>query len=113
MNEKNLRVRNFPKTTIRMSPDQYLKICEISKETRKTIPKVFLDLLDRKVPQVTLMNVENVEKIKIELNRIGNNINQIARKVNSGEVVLSQSFDDFRDQLNLIYGFLARANGIR
>lgn len=113
MNEKNLRVRNFPKTTIRMSPDQYLKISEISKETRKTIPKVFLDLLDRKVPQVTLMNVENVEKIKIELNRIGNNINQIARKINSGEVVLSQSFDDFRDQLNLIYGFLARANGIR
>ena len=113
MSEENLRVRDFPKTTIRMSPEQFLKISEISKEMRKTIPKVFLDLLDRKVPQVTLMNTENVDKIRLELNRIGNNVNQIAKKVNSGELVLSQSFDDFRDQLNLIYGFLARANGIR
>lgn len=113
MSEKTLKVRDFPKTTIRMSPEQYFKISEISKESRKTIPKVFLDLLDKKAPLVTLMNTENVEKIKIELNRIGNNINQIARKVNSGEIVLSQSFDDFRDQLNLIYGFLARSNGIR
>jgi len=41
---------------------------------------------------------ENTEKIIYELNRIGNNINQIAYRVNSNATVDENDFDSLREQ---------------
>lgn len=101
------------RTTIRMRKEQFEKVSKLALDQRKSVPRIFLELLGCSVPSKVLMSTDNTLKVKAELNRIGNNVNQIARKVNTGEVVLSQSFDDFRDILKLIYNLLGRTNGLR
>lgn len=121
---KNLRrlrnMKNYPqiykgkyRTTVRLTENEYEKISLMAIEQRKSVPRIFLDLLNQSIPQNILMSTENAKKLTTELNRIGNNINQIARKVNTGEVVLSQSFDDAKDILNLIYKQIGRFSGLR
>ena len=113
MKDYHVEDQVVPRTTIRMTKEQFQKVNFLAKEMKKTVPKVFLDLLDRRTPQVTLLNSDNAGKIKTELNRIGNNINQIARKVNSGEAVLGSSFDEFKEQLNVLYNYMVRTSGLR
>lgn len=101
------------RTTVRLSEEEYEKISLMALEQRKSVPRIFLDLLNQSIPQNILMSTDNAKRLTSELNRIGNNINQIARKVNNGEIVLSQSFDDAKDILILIYKQIGRFSGIR
>ena len=52
-----------------------------------------------------IINVDysNLKELSYELNKIGNNINQIAHKVNSEDVVYKAEIDAVKDKMDLIW----------
>ena len=93
---------------VQMSPSEYKRIKKESKESGKSIPdllrKSYFGLLPRKV----LMNKNDLDVLRKDLNRIGNNLNQIARRLNSGLMhgwsdTLDLVLKEFRTLTNQIY----------
>ena len=56
------------------------------------------------------IRVVNMKDVVIELKRIGNNINQIARRINSGEL-RSYNFDSVVQEQRRIYDILLSIKG--
>ncbi len=76
--------RKIPSAHVRFSDDEYQKLEEVQKLTGLSIPVLLKKaFFQRKNPQVLLPEAERKAWFQ-ELRRIGNNINQIARRVNSG-----------------------------
>jgi hypothetical protein len=62
---------------------------------------------------IVLMDKEGEKKFLSEFNRIGNNINQLAKKANSGECVSDEQLMEIRDQFKVLYRFVMRFDGVR
>ncbi len=75
--EKILRNR----ITIRLTDDQYGRLLDYSNITGQDINKLVRRLIDRKVPKA--MNPYDIQKLIKEVDRIGNNINQITKIANT------------------------------
>ncbi len=60
-----------------------------------------------------LMTAQQVDKVVVELKRIGNNINQLAHKANIGDIVLDKNFANVREELHQVLMFLRRSSGLR
>ena len=80
-NNKNKR---GPSTCIRFTDEQYKELKELSRETGKSIPNLFKEAFYKRKPARPLMHIDVARKLIGEFNRIGGNVNQIARKMNSG-----------------------------
>jgi len=68
----------------------------------------FSDYIRHSAINVNLFVVDDSEEIKAftyELNKIGVNINQIAHKLNSGEMVSQKTIDELKDMLVTIWQF--------
>lgn len=72
---------------IRVTPQEYLRVMKMAQATRKNPQELFkralLDRVDLEKP-IYLMLPEQATEFGIELKRQGNNINQIALRLNSG-----------------------------
>ncbi len=97
---------------VRMSPTEYQQIQKESEASGKSIPKLLRDSYFGKPPVRVLMNQKDVAILRKDLSRIGNNLNQIARKLNAGlmhgwsdslDLVLEQ-FKTLTDQIYYGYG---------
>lgn len=60
-----------------------------------------------------LMDKDGEKKFLAEFNRIGNNINQVAKIANSGELVSDSALADIREQFKILYRFVMRFDGLR
>lgn len=89
-NITNQNKKRRPATCIRLSDKELKNLKSISSETGKSIPQIFRDSFFKNKPAKPLMHIEMAKQIMVELNRIGSNVNQIARKMNSG---LGQGFN--------------------
>ncbi len=72
------------KCNVRMSPLQYRRIKKESKESGKSIPALLRNSYFGKPPVKVLVKENDLDVLRKDLNRIGNNLNQIARRLNSG-----------------------------
>jgi hypothetical protein len=69
---------------IRFTESEYEKLCEASRTVGKTIPTILkIHYFDRPIGRPLIPN-DVVRSIGTELRRIGSNVNQIARQLNSG-----------------------------
>lgn len=52
-----------------------------------------------------VINVDysNLKELSYEINKIGNNINQIAHKINSENTVYKEEIDEVKDKMDLIW----------
>jgi len=82
-NIQNINKRG-PTTCIRLNEQEHKELTQISKETGKSIPQIFKEAIKKNKPAKPLMNIDEARNMIKELNRLGGNVNQIARKVNSG-----------------------------
>ena len=99
-----------PAIYIRMSPEEYRIVATDAKTTGESLP----DLLKRvyfshQKRVAVLMKKEDLHTILGQLGRIGNNINQVARALNSG---FRDSFTDdirgMRQSLDQIMSFMTQ-----
>lgn len=91
-----------------------LNVSDIAKEAIKDKLNI---KYDKKLYQEKARNKRNLQKnleflqLITELNRIGNNLNQIARKLNSGEIFEAQALifiNATNEQIKKIFDYLAK-----
>lgn len=95
MSEKRRRDNTL---TIRLTSAEKERIERNAKRTKQSITD-YIVLLSLETP---IHVAEDVKPLLIELKRIGNNLNQIAAKINSG-VFRSYDFQDVVDEQKKIY----------
>lgn len=71
-------------THVRFSEDEYRRLLNDQFVTGDSIPALLKSAYFKTRQLVPLMNANDARAMMVELNRIGNNINQIARHLNSG-----------------------------
>jgi hypothetical protein len=93
-----------PRTTVRMNNEEYQKIKQDSDYSGETIPTLFKKSYFKNNFKIySQEEKEDLKKLKSELSRLGNNLNQIARKLNSGLVSgWNTSFDQILKEFNKI-----------
>ena len=97
---------------VRFSDEEHLAIQKLALEHGESIPELLKKCFFGNPPKQPIVSDENARAIMIGLNRIGNNLNQIARKVNTGfrEGFIS-AFDEVRDDLRALKNFAVGLSG--
>ncbi len=110
--KKNTPTNSTP-ICVRVSNDELERLKSDSTKTRKTMPTLLRETYFNKIPQNVLMNDDDVEKIRAEINRIGNNVNQIAKQINAGiRHGWNSSFDSISEQLKLLNQYYVLNYGV-
>jgi hypothetical protein len=101
------------RVNVRLSEEEWKKIEADEKLLRWEKATILRDAYLSRKSVVVLMDKEGEKKFLSEFNRIGNNINQLTRRANSGENVSDQSLEQVRDELKVLFRFAMRFDGIR
>lgn len=93
---------------VRMSRTEYKRIKRESELLGKSIPTLLRESYFRKPPGRVLLSGNDLVILRKDLNRIGNNLNQIARKLNAGLMhgwsnSLDLVLEEFQTLTNQIY----------
>ena len=98
MGEKRKRDKTL---TIRLTESEKMMIEKKASKAKLNLTEYIISVSSKSKISVT----EDTKPLLLELKRIGNNINQIAMKINSG-VVSSYNFDEVISLQRKIYGQL-------
>ena len=99
---------------VRFTPEEHSKIRKLAQMYGKTLPELLKECFFKNPPQQPSLSAEDARAMFISLNRIGNNVNQLARRVNSGfREGFIAAFDDVRDDLRALKNFAVGLNGSR
>lgn len=85
--------RDHKRTTVRFTDDEYERITEEARLSGESIPGILKTSHFSGKKLKLLFDKEDAHTLCSELRRIGNNVNQIARRVNSG--ALEGWYDEF------------------
>lgn len=100
---QKVRIKEGYSSHVRLTTDEYERITNESKITGKSIPSLLKETFFRGQVLSPLMTKEDQKVVVVQLSRIGNNINQIARKVNSG---ILQGFNDEIQEVQRLFSLL-------
>lgn len=93
--------KKLPSSHVRFTEKELLIVQRMQRETGLSVPDLLKKALFRRVDLVRpLLSKDDVERIMVELRRQGNNINQIAKQLNSG---LSQGWNQSFNSLVSAY----------
>ena len=85
---------------IRLSVDEYLKVCRLTEEADLCLS----EYIRKCILQKKIISVYGIKEFLGELNRIGNNLNQLTRKVNRGKVKeLGNNLSEINYNLNAVF----------
>ncbi len=92
--------RDHKRTTVRFSDEEFERVDEEARMTGKSIPQLLKMSHFRRKKLTLLFDKDDTHRLCGELRRIGNNVNQIARRVNSG--ALEGWYEEFEKMLKLL-----------
>ena len=75
---------NGGSTHVRFTPEQFERITQDSKVTGESLPNLLKETYFSRPARAPLMRKDDVAMVMNQLIRIGNNLNQVARHLNSG-----------------------------
>lgn len=104
MKEKGFRLRDR-QLNIRVTDYEYKLIQErMNASGSATLREFLVDVATNGF----LINVDysDIKALAYEINRIGNNINQIAHKINSEGLVYKEQIEDVQEDVNMIWKLL-------
>lgn len=96
---------------VRLYPSEYRRLQRESEESSRSIPDILRDSYFSLPPRRVLMDQKSLAFLRGDLNKIGNNLNQIARKMNAGLMEgWSKALNEVSDQLEglrdqIYYGY--------
>ena len=97
---------------VRFTEDQYSRIEDDARIYGKSIPELLRAAYFGSLPPRPAFSVEDAKRIVIAINRVGNNVNQVARHVNSGfRSGFAPMLDEIRAHLLAIRNFAVGLNG--
>ena len=98
----------IPSSHVRFNADEYQQIEEDSINMGKSIPQLLKERYFSEGKQVALITKPDLAILRTEISRLGNNINQIARRLNSGiRFGFNDEINGVREQVDNIWAFLA------
>ena len=108
---KSNQLRSY-RLNLRLNESEYQKLSEEAKNLSQSKSDFIRDIIKHRKPIEVLMTQKQCKKFISEFNRIGNNINQLAKKANAGEIILDESFSSIQEELHLIYNYIVRSHGL-
>ena len=101
--------RTRPKQmVIRLSEEEFAQIKEKVEQSGKNQQQYVIDALTK----ATVTNTDGIKELIPELKRVGNNINQIARSLNEGDicpmVYVNKSLNDLEEIWQLLRQYLQK-----
>lgn len=110
--DPNFKQTEKLRTNVRFSTDEYRQLQNDATVTGKSIPMLLKDTYFKHPPLAPLMSKDDQRAILGNLARIGNNINQIAKHLNSGfRAGFYGDIVEARKALESIASFLVRTYG--
>jgi len=79
--EQNTKKKRYA-TCVRLSEEEFLKFKDLAEKLGISIPELLKSTLQKR--KLLPCHKEDIQKLLVELSRIGNNVNQIAKRLNSG-----------------------------
>ncbi len=109
---EQLELQTGRSTCVRMSPQEYTRIRNESANSGKSIPELLREAYFNSPPRKVLVTEKDLAILRNDMGKIGNNLNQIVRKLNAGFVhgwsnTLDLVFEQFKtltDQIHYGYG---------
>jgi hypothetical protein len=103
------------RTNIRFDEEEYLQVCSDAKVYGETVPGVMKSVYFDRLPPSPKFTKDDAIRIVMAINRVGNNVNQIARHLNSGGSLptVSSVLTDVSEQLRILKYFAVGADGNR
>jgi len=90
---------------IRLTKDEYLNVCKKISESDLDLSEYIRKCILGKEIKI----VSGIKELVWELNRIGNNLNQLTRKVNEGKVMeLGDNLSQINCNLNTVFEKIAK-----
>jgi hypothetical protein len=112
--KKREQTRKRPhRVHVRFSPEEWVRLCREEVLLGNKKAKILRDAYFSRSKVTLLMDKEGVQKFLAEFNRIGNNINQLAKKANSGGLVSDSALTLVREQFATLFSYVMRFNGLR
>lgn len=81
---KQLELKLGGSSHVRFNDREYKQVQKDAFKKSKSIPTLLKDTYFKGRPTEVLMNENDLDVVRKDLNKIGNNLNQVARKLNSG-----------------------------
>lgn len=103
------------RANIRFEEEEYIRVCSDAKIYGETIPGVMKAVYFERLPPDPKFSKDDAIRIVAAINRVGNNINQIARHLNGGSdhSVVSPVLVDVAEQLRILKCFAVGIDGGR
>ncbi len=104
MGKKEYRLRDR-QLNVRVTEYEYQLIKD---RMKKSGTATFREFLVEAATNGFLINVDysDIKALAYEINKIGNNINQIAHKINSENAIYKSDIEEVQDKVNLIWKIL-------
>tara|TARA_Y100000817_G_scaffold310967_1_gene302387 strand:- start:490 stop:834 length:345 start_codon:yes stop_codon:yes gene_type:complete len=80
--KKDKNFRN--QVNVKLSDQDYLRLYKQHQKIGRSMPSILRESWLNQIPTKVLLNTQEGERLIKEMNRLGININQIARRVNAG-----------------------------
>lgn len=114
-NEKKPTTKATPSTHVRFTEIEYKRIDKMRQSLGLSIPDILKkNTFSRFDLESPLYTREDADRVIVELKRIGNNLNQIARKINAGLLSgWSQSFNGFVAEIVRLRHEMGLNHGVR
>ena len=101
------------RANIRFDEDEYIRLCNDAKIYGETVPGVLKAVYFERLPLGPKFSKDDAIRISAAINRVGNNINQIARHLNSGGgfTALNSVLTEVAEQLSILKYFAVGIDG--
>ena len=97
---QNMERKRDKQINIRLTADEYLKVYNLTKKADMCLSEYVRKCILKK----EIVTVYGIKEFLEELNRIGNNLNQLTRKVNQGKVKeLGDDLAQINHNLNTVF----------
>lgn len=103
------------RANIRFDEDEYMRICNDAKIYGETVPGVLKAVYFERLPPAPKFSKDDAIRISTAISRVGNNVNQIAKHLNSGGGTsgLGAVLTEVSEQLRVLKYFAVGVDGHR
>lgn len=97
---------------VRLTDEQQARLEKDAKLLGWSVPAILKENYFKRLPLKLIFDKEGESKFLAEFRRIGNNINQLAKAANSGDLVPMSALQQVSEQLKILYRYVMRMDGI-
>lgn len=101
------------RANIRFDEQEYIQVCNDTRIYGDTVPGMLKSVYFERLPTAPKFSKDDALRIVMAINRVGNNINQIARHLNTGggQNSVSPMLMDVTEQLSILKYFAVGIDG--